>query len=86
MNKMVINHLDKLFVTHDAVTILKEVEVIHPAAKIVVMTAQSQETEIGDGTNFVVSFAGKLLHQAENLIKSLEDFIQAILSQVTKKQ
>jgi T-complex protein 1 subunit theta len=71
LNKMVINHMDKLFVTHDAVTILKEVEIIHPAAKIVVMAAQAQETEIGDGTNFVVTFTGELLHQAETLIKTL---------------
>lgn len=46
MNKMVINHLDKLFVTHDSATILKELEVIHPAAKVVVMAAKSQEAEV----------------------------------------
>lgn len=80
LNKMVINHLDKLFVTHDAVTILKEVEVVHPAAKIVVMAAQAQETEIGDGTNFVVTFAGELLHQAEVLLKSLRLHPSEIIS------
>jgi T-complex protein 1 subunit theta len=46
MNKMVINHLEKLFVTHDAATILKEMEVIHPAAKLIVLAAQAQEIEV----------------------------------------
>lgn len=51
MNKMVINHLEKLFVTSDAATIVKELEVAHPAARLVVLAAQAQEAEIGDGTN-----------------------------------
>jgi len=70
MNKMVINHLDKIFVTSDAATILKEVEVQHPAAKMIAMAARMQESECGDMTNFVISFAGELLAQAENLIKT----------------
>ena len=53
MNKMVINHLDKLFVTSDAATIVKELEIAHPAARLVVLAAQAQEAEIGDGTNLV---------------------------------
>ena len=51
MNKMVINHLEKLFVTSDAATIINELEVEHPAAKLVVLAAKAQEQEIGDGTN-----------------------------------
>jgi T-complex protein 1 subunit theta len=70
MNKMVINHLDKLFVTNDAATIIKELDVIHPAAKMVVQAAQMQEQEIGDATNFVVVFTGELLNQAEALIRT----------------
>ena len=66
---MVINHLDKLFVTSDAATIIKETEVHHPAAKMIAMAAQMQESEAGDGTNFVISFAGELMQQAEGLIK-----------------
>jgi T-complex protein 1 subunit theta len=58
MNKMVINHLDKLFVTSDAATIVKELEVAHPAAKLVVLAAQAQEAEIGDGTNLVRARVG----------------------------
>jgi hypothetical protein len=53
MNKMVINHLEKLFVTSDASTIINELEVEHPAARLLVLAAKAQEAEIGDGTNFV---------------------------------
>ncbi len=53
MNKMVVNHLDKLFVTSDASTIINEMEVQHPAAKLIVFASQAQEQEIGDGSNFV---------------------------------
>lgn len=69
MNKMVINHLDKLFVTNDAGTILQELEVQHPAAKVLVLAAKAQQEEIGDGANLVVSFAGELLGGAEQLIR-----------------
>ncbi|KAK2147021.1 hypothetical protein LSH36_573g02006 [Paralvinella palmiformis] len=67
-NKMVINHLDKLFVTNDAATILRELEVQHPAAKMLVMASHQQEQECGDGTNMVLVFAGALLKAAEDLI------------------
>jgi len=69
MNKMVINHLDKLFVTNDAATIIKELDVIHPAAKIAVIASEMQEQEIGDGTNFTIVFTGELLQNAETLIR-----------------
>jgi len=69
MNKMLVNHLDKLFVTNDAATIIKELDVMHPAAKMVVLASQSQEQEVGDGTNFVIVFAGELLANAESLLK-----------------
>merc|ERR1712223_1734055 len=46
-NKMVINHLEKLFVPNDAATILRELEVEHPAAKILVMASHRQEQECG---------------------------------------
>lgn len=55
MNKIVINHLDKTFVTSDATVMVNELEVEHPAAKLVVMAAKAQENEIGDGTNMVCS-------------------------------
>lgn len=69
MNKMIVNHLGKLFVTSDAATIVRELEVIHPAAKLVVMASQAQEREVGDGTGFVVAFAGELVDQAEKLLR-----------------
>eukprot|EP01137_Pigoraptor_chileana_P005097 Opistho-2@2777 len=69
MNKMVINHLDKLFVTNDAATITRELEIQHPAAKMLVMSSQRQEEDLGDGTNFVLVFAGELLEQAEGLLR-----------------
>ncbi|XP_054803227.1 T-complex protein 1 subunit theta [Prosopis cineraria] len=69
MNKMVINHLDKLFVTNDAATIVNELEVQHPAAKILVLAGKAQQEEIGDGANLTVSFAGELLQNAEELIR-----------------
>ncbi|KAG2374161.1 hypothetical protein C9374_010998 [Naegleria lovaniensis] len=69
MNKIVVNHLEKLFISKDTATILKELEVIHPAAKIVVLATQAQEQEAGDGTNFVACFTGELLAQSENLIR-----------------
>ncbi|RHZ52816.1 hypothetical protein Glove_457g58 [Diversispora epigaea] len=68
-NKMVINHLEKLFVTNDAATIIRELEVVHPAAKLLVMASQQQEQEIGDATNFVIVFAGELLQKAEYLLR-----------------
>lgn len=68
LNKMVINSRGKLFVTSDAATILKELDVIHPAAKILVMASELQESTCGDGTNTTVSFGGELLVRAEELL------------------
>uniref|UniRef100_A0A915Q5C0 T-complex protein 1 subunit theta n=1 Tax=Setaria digitata TaxID=48799 RepID=A0A915Q5C0_9BILA len=68
MNKMIINHIEKLFVTNDAGTILKELEVQHPAAKMLVMATQMQEKQIGDGTNTVVIFGAALLEHASQLL------------------
>ncbi|XP_071443941.1 T-complex protein 1 subunit theta [Hetaerina americana] len=69
MNKMVINHLEKVFVTSDAATIIKELEVEHPAARLMVQASQIQEQEVGDGTNFVIIFSGALLEAAEDLLR-----------------
>lgn len=67
-NKMIVNHLERLFVTSDAATIIRETEIVHPAAKLLVMASQQQEAEMGDATNLVLIFAGELLKQAEPLI------------------
>ncbi|KAL7749547.1 T-complex protein 1 subunit theta [Sorochytrium milnesiophthora] len=68
-NKLIINHLEKLFVTSDAATIIRELEVVHPAAKLLVMASQAQEQEMGDGTNLVTVLAGELLLRAEGLLR-----------------
>lgn len=67
-NKLIINHLGRLFVTSDAATIIREVEVVHPAAKLLVMASQAQESEMGDSTNMVIILAGELLKKSENLL------------------
>merc|ERR1712226_19749 len=79
MNKIVVNHIDKLFVTNDAATIIREMEVQHPAAKMVCLGSSQQEEECGDGTNFVILFAGALLSNAEKLLRnglSLTDIVK----------
>ncbi|EHL00448.1 putative T-complex protein 1 subunit theta [Glarea lozoyensis 74030] len=68
-NKIVINHLQKMILTSDAATILKELDVVHPAAKLVVMASQQQEAEMGDATNLVIVLAGELLKKAEELLR-----------------
>jgi T-complex protein 1 subunit theta len=69
MNKLIINHLDRIFVTTDAATIMSEMEIIHPAAKMITMASDMQEKEIGDGSNFVVCFSGSLLAEAGKLLR-----------------
>ena len=69
MNKLVVNHLEKLFLTSDAATIVEELEVVHPAAKMVARAAFEQVKEVGDGSNLVISLAGELLTQAESLLR-----------------
>ena len=59
-NKLVINHLDKLFIPNDAATIVNELEVQHPAAKILVLAGKAQQEEIGDDANLTICFAGEL--------------------------
>ena len=59
MNKLVVNHLEKIIVTSDCATIVKELEVQHPAAKMLVMASEMQESEYGDNTNFVSSLGSE---------------------------
>jgi T-complex protein 1 subunit theta len=70
MNKLVVNHLEKITVTSDCATIVKELEIEHPAAKMLSLAATMQDDECGDATNLTVSFAGGLLHSTEELIRS----------------
>lgn len=68
MNKLIVNHINKRFVTSDAITILEQLEVQHPAAKILVLAAQALHAEFGDGVNFLIILAGELLNNAGFLI------------------
>jgi T-complex protein 1 subunit theta len=70
MNKFIINHLDKVFLTKDTGVMCKELEVNHPAANLIVKSSNIQETECGDNTNYCITYAGELLNSAEELIKS----------------
>eukprot|EP00301_Raphidiophrys_heterophryoidea_P003987 c11770_g6_i1.p1 GENE.c11770_g6_i1~~c11770_g6_i1.p1 ORF type:complete len:545 (-),score=188.34 c11770_g6_i1:128-1762(-) len=68
-NKMVINHINKLFVTSDAATIVKELEIAHPAANMVMLAAKQQEEEVGDGSNLCIVLAGEVLFNAAALLR-----------------
>ncbi|MFB6145576.1 MAG: thermosome subunit alpha [Candidatus Nanohaloarchaea archaeon] len=68
MDKMMVDSVGDLVVTNDGVTILEEMDLEHPAAKMMVEVAQTQEEEVGDGTTTAVVLAGELLKQAEELL------------------
>ncbi len=69
MDKMLVDSLGDVVITNDGVTILKEIDVEHPAAKMMVEVAKTQDTEVGDGTTTAVVLAGELLKNAEELIE-----------------
>ena len=68
MDKMLVDSLGDVVITNDGVTILKEIDVEHPAAKMMVEVAKTQDTEVGDGTTTAVVLAGELLKNAEELV------------------
>ncbi len=68
MDKMLVDSLGDVVITNDGVTILKEIDVEHPAAKMMVEVAKTQDSEVGDGTTTAVVLAGELLKNAEELI------------------
>ena len=68
MDKMLVDSTGNTIVTNDGVTILEEMDIEHPAAKMIVQVARTQENEVGDGTTTVVMLAGKLLENAEILL------------------
>jgi thermosome len=69
MDKMIVDSMGDVIVTNDGVTILEEMQIEHPAAKMMVEIAKTQEDEIGDGTTTAVVLAGELLKNAEDLIE-----------------
>jgi len=68
MDKMLVDSVGNIVITNDGVTILQEMEIEHPAAKMMVDIAKTQENEVGDGTTTAVMLAGKLLEYAESLL------------------
>jgi thermosome len=68
MDKMLVDTLGDVVITNDGVTILKEMDIEHPAAKMMVEIAKTQDAEVGDGTTTAVVLAGELLKQAEGLL------------------
>ncbi|MFH1408723.1 MAG: thermosome subunit beta [Nanoarchaeota archaeon] len=68
MDKMLVDSLGDIVVTNDGVTILEEMNIEHPSAKMIVEVAKTQEDEVGDGTTTAVVLAGELLKKAEELL------------------
>lgn len=68
MDKMLVDSLGDITITNDGATILKEIDVQHPAAKMMVEVAKATDSEVGDGTTSAVVVAGALLEKAEDLI------------------
>ncbi len=68
MDKMLVSPMNDIVVTNDGATILSEMQIEHPAAKMMVEIAKTQESEVGDGTTSAVMIAGKLLENAEKLL------------------
>jgi archaeal chaperonin len=68
MDKMLVDSLGDVTITNDGATILKEIDVQHPAAKMMVEISKATDNEVGDGTTSTVVLAGSLLEKAEELI------------------
>ncbi|MAG92061.1 thermosome subunit [Candidatus Woesearchaeota archaeon] len=68
MDKMIVDSLGDVTVTNDGVTILEEMQIEHPSAKMIVEVAKTQESEVGDGTTTAVVIAGELMKNAESLL------------------
>jgi thermosome len=70
MDKMLVDSMGDVVITNDGVTILKEIDIEHPAAKMLVEVAKTQDEECGDGTTTAVILAGELLKKSEDLIEA----------------
>src|SRR6267143_2636971 len=69
MDKMLVDSLGDVTITNDGATILKEIDVQHPAAKMLVEISKATDNEVGDGTTSAVVLAGALLAKAEELLE-----------------
>jgi archaeal chaperonin len=70
MDKMLVDSLGDVVITNDGATILKEMDIEHPGAKMIVEVAKTQDAEVGDGTTTAVVLAGEFLKKAEDLLES----------------
>jgi chaperonin GroEL (HSP60 family) len=68
MDKMLVSPIGDVTITNDGATILNEIEVEHPAAKMMVEISKTTDNEVGDGTTSTVVLAGSLLEKAEELV------------------
>src|ERR687885_1720132 len=68
MDKMLVDTLGDVTITNDGATLLKEIDVQHPAAKMMVEISKATDNEVGDGTTSVVVLAGALIEKAEELV------------------
>ncbi|MBI4182043.1 MAG: TCP-1/cpn60 chaperonin family protein [Candidatus Aenigmarchaeota archaeon] len=68
MDKMLVDSIGDVVITNDGATILEEMKIEHPAAKMMVEVAKTQDKNVGDGTTTAVVFAGELLKKAEDLL------------------
>lgn len=68
MNKLIVNHLGKQFITSDLPTIVEELDIQHPAANMIAMACKRQAEEYGDNSNTVLIFSGELLRNASKLL------------------
>src|SRR5574339_224912 len=85
MDKMLVDTLGDVTITNDGATILKEIDVQHPAAKMMVEITKSVDNEVGDGTTSVIVLAGSLLEKAKELISknvhpTNKDYLKKIAS------
>jgi len=78
MDKMLVDSIGDVVITNDGATILKEMDIEHPAAKMVVEVAKTQDDEVGDGTTTAVVLVGELLKEAEELLE--EDIHPTVIS------
>lgn len=70
MDKMLVDSMGDVVITNDGATILKEMDIEHPGAKMIVEVAKTQDEEVGDGTTTAAVLAGELLEKAEDLLES----------------
>lgn len=68
MDKMLVDYSGNVMITNDGATILNQIDISHPAAKMIVEVARTQDQEVGDGTTTAVVLAGELLKKAETLL------------------